>query len=64
MGASGKKRAGATEDSSPVTPAYLTSLFDVGGPADSGLRYLVSTGTFRDVLVGDFVSSTVSTPLS
>jgi hypothetical protein len=42
----------------------LTSLLDVGEPVDSGLRYFVSTGTFRDVLVGDFVSSTVSTPLS
>ena len=26
--------------------------------------YFVSTGTFREVLDGDFVSSTISTPLS
>ena len=48
----------------PWPPAYLTSTLDVGKPAAGRLRYFVSTGTFRDVADGDFVSSTVSTPLS
>ena len=34
-----------------------------GQPRAAAVRY-VSTGTLRDVLVGDFASSTVSTPLS
>ena len=29
-----------------------------------GRYFAVSTGTFREALVGDFVSSTMSTPLS
>jgi hypothetical protein len=30
----------------------------------AGRRHFASTGTLREVLVGDFASSTVSTPLS
>ena len=48
-----------------MAPSILDDgTLDGGGSAAVGLRYFVSTGTFREVLVGDFVSSTVSTPLS
>jgi hypothetical protein len=47
-----------------LTTAIDVSALDVGKPVAVGLRYVVSTGTFREALVGDFVSSTVSTPLS
>jgi hypothetical protein len=55
------KELRATEGDSSRGPQHTLTLADMTRQA--AVSY-VSTGTFREVLDGDFVSSTVSTPLS
>jgi hypothetical protein len=61
------KELRATEGDSSRGPQHTLTLAHLAShaavPAVSTGSY-VSTGTFREVLDGDFVSSTVSTPLS
>ena len=61
------KELRATEVDSSRSPQHTLTLAHLAShaavPAVSTGSY-VSTGTFREVLDGDFVSSTVSTPLS
>ena len=55
------KELRATEGDSSRGPQHTLTLAELKARAAVSQ---VSTGTFREVLDGDFVSSTVSTPLS
>jgi hypothetical protein len=61
IGGPQKKEQRATEGDCSRGPQHTSTLADL--KARAAVSY-VSTGTFREALDGDFVSSTVSTPLS